>query len=221
MHEGHRKRLKDRFIAEGLKNFEPHQVLELLLFYVIPRRDTNEIAHHLLKKFKTFADILEADVPDLMRVEGIGENAAIFLSLISASSAYYLQSKHGEKPILDSSSKAGEFVKSLFVGQKYEVFYAVCLDNQNRVTWADVLFEGTLNETVIYPRIIVEIALRHRANSLIIAHNHPGGSLKPSQADIQATQSIKNALETIQIKLLDHIIVGDNAYMSFAEKGYL
>lgn len=221
MHDGHRKRLKERFITEGLKNFEPHQVLELLLFYSIPRKDTNEIAHNLINKFGSAADVFDADAKDLETVDGISENSAIFLSLISAVSGYYLKSKHGEKPVIDSSIKAGEYVLSLFVGQKYEIFYVICLDSQNRVTWADVLFEGTLNETSIYPRNLVEVALRHKANSIIIAHNHPGGSLKPSSADLNATKSIKNALETISIKLLDHIIVGDHKYMSFAESGIL
>ena len=221
MHEGHRKRLKDRFIAEGLQNFEEHQVLELILFYTIPRRDTNEIAHRLIKKFGALSNVIEADVKDLMTIEGIGENAAVFLSMISATSGYYLKNKQGDKPVIDSSSKAGEYVLSLFIGQKYEVFYVVCLDSQNRVSWADILFEGTLNETSIYPRNLIEVALRHKANSIIIAHNHPGGSLKPSSADIQATKSIKVALETIHIKLLDHIIVGDDQYSSFAESGLL
>jgi DNA repair protein RadC len=220
-HDGHRKRLKERFIREGLKNFEPHQVLELILFFTIPRRDTNEIAHNLIKKFGSVADVFEADVKDLITVDGIAENSAVFLSLISAVSGYYLKSKHGEKTVIDSSSKAGDYVLSLFVGKKYEVFYLICLDSQNRVTWADILSEGTLNETSIYPRNLVEIALRHNANSIIIAHNHPGGSLKPSSSDINATKNIKNALDTINIKLIDHIIVGDHKYMSFAESGLI
>lgn len=221
MHEGHRKRLKDRFICEGLQSFEPHQVLELMLFYTIPRRDTNEIAHRLINKFGSLADVFEADVKDLATIDGLGENSAVFLSMISSTCAYYLKSKHGEKPIIDSSTKAGEYALSLFIGQKYEVFYVVCLDSQNRVSWSDIIFEGTLNETSIYPRNLIEIALRHKANSIIIAHNHPGGSLKPSSADLNATKSIKAALDTVSIKLLDHIIIGDHKYMSFAESGIL
>jgi DNA repair protein RadC len=109
----------------------------------------------------------------------------------------------------------------LFTAERYEVFYLICLDSQNRVTWADKIFEGTLNETPIYVRNLVETSLRHNACSVILAHNHPGGSLKPSNADISATRSIKAALDTITIKLVDHIIVGDDKYMSFAEKGLL
>ena len=196
MHEGHRKRLKDRFIAEGLQNFEEHQVLELILFYTIPRRDTNEIAHRLIKKFGALSNVIEADVKDLMTIEGIGENAAVFLSMISATSGYYLKNKQGDKPVIDSSSKAGEYVLSLFIGQKYEVFYVVCLDSQNRVSWADILFEGTLNETSIYPRNLIEVALRHKANSIIIAHNHPGGSLKPSSEELLLV-SVENWITSV------------------------
>jgi DNA repair protein RadC len=189
LHTGHRKRLKNRFLEEGLDSFEPHQVLELLLFFSIPRRDTNEIAHKLLKKFGSLSGVFEADIKELVKVEGIGENSAFLISMIPQLSRRYLNDKWRDKPELNSSSKAGEYAISLFAGRTYEVFYVICLDAQNRVNYAALVHEGTINEAPIYPRIIVETALRHKANSVILAHNHPGGSLNPSRGDIEATEN--------------------------------
>jgi len=221
LHTGHRKRLKNRFLEEGLDSFELHQVLELLLFFSIPRRDTNEIAHKLLKKFGSLSGVFEADIKELVKVEGIGENSAFLISMIPQLSRRYLNDKWRDKPELNSSSKAGEYAISLFAGRTYEVFYVICLDAQNRVNYAALVHEGTINEAPIYPRIIVETALRHKANSVILAHNHPGGSLNPSRGDIEATKVIKNALESISIKVVDHIIVCGERYVSFAERGLL
>ncbi|AUG57775.1 RadC family protein [Acetivibrio saccincola] len=221
MHTGHRKRLKKRFLEEGLDSFEPHQVLELLLFFSIPRRDTNEIAHRLLKRFGSLSGVFEADIKDLMEVNGIGENSAFLISMIPQLSRRYLNDRWRDKPQLNSSSKAGNYAVSLFAGRTYEVFYVICLDAQNRVNYAALVHEGTINEAPIYPRIIVETALRHKANSVILAHNHPGGSLNPSRGDVEATKVIKNALESISIKVVDHIIVCGEKYVSFAERGLL
>ncbi|MCX7746529.1 MAG: DNA repair protein RadC [Clostridia bacterium] len=221
MHEGHRKRLRSRFIKEGLDSFEPHQVLELLLFYSIPRKDTNELAHILLKKYGSLSGVFEADSKDLAGTEGIGENTAILLSLIPQVARMYFKDRWGEKPVLNSSEKAGRYAVSLFTGRLYETFFIICLDAQNKVHYASPVHEGTINEAPVYPRLIVECAIRHQANSVILAHNHPGGSLKPSKADIEATNRIKAALEAISIKVVDHIIVAGDQYMSFAEKGLI
>ncbi|MDQ2087201.1 DNA repair protein RadC [Herbivorax sp. ANBcel31] len=221
MHEGHRKRLKNRFLEEGLDSFESHQILELLLFFSIPRRDTNEIAHRLLKRFGSLSGVLDADLKELVKVEGIGENSAFLISMIPQLSRRYSNDRWRKKPELNSSTKAGQYTVSLFEGRSYEVFYVICLDAQNRVNYADLVHEGTINEAPIYPRVIVERALRHKANSVILAHNHPGGSLNPSRGDIEATKVIKNALESISIKVVDHIIVCGEKYISFAERGLL
>lgn len=221
MHQGHRIRLKERFVKEGLDSFEQHEVLELLLFFSIPRRDTNEIAHALLDKYGSLSGVFEADPKDLTKVAGIGENSALLLSLIPDLSRRYFNDKWGNKPELNSSSKAGQYASTLFMGRVYEVFYVICLDSQNRVNYAERVHEGTINEAPVYPRLIVETALRHKANSVILAHNHPGGSLSPSTADIEATRRIVAALEAISIKVVDHIIVCGGKYVSFAERGLL
>lgn len=132
-----------------------------------------------------------------------------------------LLAENQHKEIINSSSKAGEYCKKLFTGLSYEAFYVICLDSQNRVNYAAKVHEGTINEAPVYPRIIVETALNYRANSVILAHNHPGGSLNPSSADIEVTKKIQKALEPISIKVVDHIIVADNKYASFSESGLL
>lgn len=221
VHEGHRMRLKERFLKEGLDSFEQHQVLELLLFFSIPRRDTNEIAHGLLNKYGSLSGVFEAEPKDLANTPGIGDNSALLLSLIPQLSRRYFNDKWRDKPELNSSTKAGEYAASLFSGRHYEAFYIICLDSQNRVNYAQLVHEGTINEAPVYPRVIVEAALRHKANSVILAHNHPGGTLNPSKADIEATNRIRTALEAISIKVVDHIIVCGGKYVSFAERGLL
>ncbi|OPZ85624.1 MAG: hypothetical protein BWY74_03857 [Firmicutes bacterium ADurb.Bin419] len=143
------------------------------------------------------------------------------LELLSLYHKRMLASKHKDKPILNSSSKAGDFALTLFTDRAYECFYTICLDSQNRVNKAVLVHEGTINESPVYPRLIVEHALAYRANSVILSHNHPGGSQSPSQADIDVTRKIKQAMDAINIKVMDHIVVAEGRYISFAEKGLL
>lgn len=219
LHKGHRQRVKARYLAEGLDSFEDHQILEFLLYYCIPMRDTNDLAHKMLNEFGSLAGIFEADTKDICKRCGVSENTAIMLTLIPPLSRRYFMGKWGEKPVLSSSTKAGEYAVSLFVGRTYEVFFVICLDSQNRVNCAVLVHEGTINETPVYPRVIVEAVLRHQANSVILAHNHPGGSLRPSDADLQITKRIVAALEAISVHVVDHIIIAGDKYFSFAEKG--
>lgn len=220
-HKGHREKLKQRFIEEGLGSFADHQVLEMLLFYTIPRKDTNEMAHRLLEKFGTLESLFDASPEELMRKGDVTRNTAVFLSMIPELARRYMIIKQGKKPILDSSSKAGEFVKSLFIGKNYEAFYVCCLNSQNQLNYAALVHEGTINEAPVYPRLIVETALRYQASSVILAHNHPGGSQRPSGADIEVTRKICDALKTISITVIDHMIAAGDSYYSFAENGLL
>lgn len=221
LHEGHRKRVKDRYLAEGLDAFEDHQVLELLLFFSIPMRDTNELSHKMLAEFGSLAGLFEADPKDICKRCKVSENTAILVSLIPSLARRYFKGKWGDKPMLNNTTKAGQYCLSLFTGRTYEAFFIICLDSQNRVNYAALVHEGTINEAPVYPRLIVEAALRHQANSLILAHNHPGGSLQPSNADIEVTGKIVAAAEAISIKVVDHIIVAGDRYFSFAEKGLM
>ncbi|MCE5286851.1 MAG: DNA repair protein RadC [Pelosinus sp.] len=221
LHGGHRERVRKRFLEEGLDGFADHQVLELLLFYCIPIKDTNELAHKLLTEFGSLAGLFEASSEEICTRCHISSNAAVLLSLIPSLARRYFKGKWGEKPLLNSSAKAGEYAVSLFVGRTYEVFYLLCLDAQNRVNYAALVHEGTINEAPVYPRLIVETALRHQASTVILAHNHPGGTLRPSGADKEVTEKIVTALGAIAIQVADHLIVAGQEYYSFMEHGLL
>lgn len=221
VHAGHRGRIKERYMDEGLDNFSDHEVIELLLFYSIPQRNTNTIAHRMIKEFGTLHDLLEADPRDIERRCKVSLNTAILVSMVAPLSRQYLKQKWGNRPVVNSSTIAGNYALSLFAGRIYECFFIICLNSQNRVNHSALVHEGTINEAPVYPRIIVETALRHKANSIILAHNHPGGSLKASNADIDVTRKIYQAMKTISITVADHIIVAGDRYFSFAEQGLL
>jgi len=208
-------------MEEGLDNFSDHEIIELLLYYSIPQHDTNALAHRMIQEFGTLYDLFEADPRDIERRCKVSLNTAILISLVAPLSRRYLKQKWGERPILNSSTVAGNFAVSLFAGRIYECFYVICLNSQNRVNYAALVHEGTINEAPVYPRLVVEAALRHKANSIILAHNHPGGSLKASNADIDVTRKICQAMKPISINVVDHIIVAGDRYLSFAEQGLL
>jgi DNA repair protein RadC len=221
LHAGHRHRVRDRYLSEGLDAFKDHEVLELLLFYCMPKRDTNPVAHAMLREYGSLSGLFEADPRDIERRCGLSIATAILLTLAGPLTRRYLKQRWGDRPILGTSARAGEFAVSLFAGRPYEVFYVICLDAQNRVNHAALVHEGTLNEAPVYPRLIVEAALRHKANSIILSHNHPGGSLLASGPDLDVTRRIRSALTPISIPVVDHIIVAGERYASLAEQGLL
>ncbi len=221
IHEGHRSRLRKRFIEEGLDNFQDHEIIEMLLSYAIPRKDTNPIAHELIKKYGSLSGLLEADQKELAKNKGVGEYSATLLTLIPSLARRYLNDKWGEKPVLKSTELAGEYLKNLFAGRTYEVFYVICLDAQNRVIYPALVHEGTINKAPVYSRIVVETAIRHKAHSIILSHNHPGGSLHPSKADVEVTKKISLALNAIDIPVLDHLIIASDQYISLSSLGLL
>ena len=218
-HSGHRLRLRERFLKEGLNGFDDHQILELLLCYGVPYRDTNNTAHSLIDKYGSLSAVFEADYEEVMRMKGIGCNSAALLKLIPELSKRYMADKWRGKPQLGSSTKAGEYAVTLFIGLNYEVFYLICLDSQNRVNMAAPVFKGTINEAPVYPRVIVENALRYKACGVILSHNHPGGGTNASKADIEVTEKLKTVLNSISINVVDHIIVAGKEYLSMAENG--
>lgn len=219
IHQGHRERLKQRCVREGLNSFTDHQALELLLFYAMPYKDTNELAHRLLQHFGAFSDVLDADYIELLRVPGVGKNTATLLSSFPEFFRRYKLDKFGEKPILSSVALAGEYCANLFLTSTYEAFYLICLDSHLRVQRAALINEGALSLVSVPPRLVVEAALRHRAACVLFSHNHPSGVLRPSAQDLELTQYLASALDTIDIKLLDHIIVARGQYFSMAQKG--
>ena len=200
-HEGHRARMKNRFLETGLKGFEKHNILELLLFYSIPRRDTNEIAHELLDTFGSLSGVFDAPVEELTKVKNITLNSAILIKMIPALSAAFLLPK--------------------FVGKTREHFLLLCLDNKNKLLSCTLLGEGELNKVQIQARKIAEYAFKVSASSVVLAHNHPQGFAFPSDQDIYATKSIQKILRPLDITLLDHIIVAGGDFVSLFESGLL
>ena len=220
LHRGHRERLRERFLREGLDNFEDHQVLELLLFQAIPRFDTNPVAHRLMQRFGSLSAVLEADPKDLAAVEGVGANAAAFLSMISPVTRRYFHDrvKHSRKS-LSNAEAAVEYLVPLMAGRSDEVFYVLCLDSQLRVLYPALISEGTVKDALVHPRHVVEAAVRHKASSVILAHNHPGGSVKPSTYDHKLTSKLVHALGGINVPVVDHIIVAGEHIYSFSREG--
>lgn len=220
-HSGHRQRLKERFLNEGLDSFERHNVLELLLFFGIARIDTNEISHELMNSFGSLSGVLEAPYEELLKVNGIGESAATLLKLIPDISRAYNDDKCDYKQNLNTTEKMGNFLLPKFVGRTSEIVYLVCLDNSCKILNCTVLFEGTVNAANISVRKIIETAIKFNASNVILAHNHPTGIALPSNEDLVTTDRIVKALQVIGIRLLDHIIVARNDFISFADSGHL
>lgn len=217
IHAGHRERLKKRFLAEGLDNFEPHAILEMILFYSVPRRDTNPIAHNLLDYFGgSLIKVFDAPIEELMKVDGIGLNTATLLKLFPEVCRRYLMEMHETGNIVKSSKDAAKTFVPLFIGRNNEMVAVMCIDAKGKVLFCNCIFEGSINAVAVGIRRFVEIAVRYAATDMIIAHNHPGGVAIPSEQDILITQKILDALKTVNINLLDHIIVSGNDWVSLA-----
>jgi DNA repair protein RadC len=214
---GHRERLRQRAASEGLDGFDDHQVLELLLFYVIPRADTNPLAHLLIGRFGSLAAVLDADPGDLATVPGIGPNAARFLALIPQVTRRYCHDHaNRSRPELTTSETAATYVAPLMAGRCEEVFYVICLDVRCRVLHAALVSEGTVKSAHVEPRHVVEAALRHRAASVLLAHNHPQGTATPTADDRQLTDLLTETLRPLGIRVVDHLIVAGPRVYSLA-----
>lgn len=214
VHAGHRARLRERFLKEGLSGFSEHEVLELLLMFAIPQKDVNPLAHTLVSQFGSLSAVLEASPAELMRVSGVGQNAAALLSLMPQLMSYYQQNSMGEKPLITNLSSARRYISTLFFGIHEERVYMICLDQSGRVLCPVLLHKGTIDQVQIYPREIVETALRYHAHAVLIAHNHPSGTAEPSQDDYDSTRVMINALNVIGVRVVDHLIFAGTAVYS-------
>ena len=221
VHDGHRERLRKSFLEHGLQSMHDINALELLLFYAIPRRDTNEIAHHLLERFENLDGVFSATVEELCEVDGVGENAAALIALVPEIMKKSRLSKTREIKQIRSSDDAGAYLLPWFMNEKDEVVYLLCLDAKRAVICCAEVGRGVVNSVDANIRRIVEKALKVRACSVIIAHNHPDGLALPSREDDIFTRALYNALETVGIRLEDHIIVADEDYISIADTGML
>lgn len=219
LHDGHRQRLIQRFLRDGLDGFDEHNILELLLFYAIPRKDTNPLAHVLLDHFGSLAGVLDASPQELQSICGVGENTAAFLKLLPELTRIYC-SQRQEEVCLSNSAQAGNYLMPRFIGRQEETVLLVCLDAKYRVLSCSILHKGSVNSAEVNTRKLLSVALKHNAVSIILAHNHPGGIALPSEEDIRTTNNIKSALSAAGIRLFDHIIVADHDFVSLSDSGY-
>jgi DNA repair protein RadC len=237
--QGHRERLRQRFERSGLQGFHDHEVVELVLTYVIPRRDVKPIARELLTKFgQNLADVFDAPRQILQGIDGVGPAAALFFNLIPRLLERYQQDRWKRTRVLSSIRETVDFLASILATERTEVFYVLALNSRNALIAHETLQEpttgphhliagetiqrGTVNRAAVFPRLVVEAALKHRATAVILAHNHPGGDAQPSSADRQLTRKLQRLLSDLDIMVHDHIIIaGPDRYYSFAEHGEL
>lgn len=219
---GHRGRLRQKLAKHGLDGFLPHEVLELLLTYVIPRKDTKPIAWALLKKFGSLASVLDADEKQLCEVDGIGPCAAQFLHLVREVVKSYSLCQVEEATVLNSPQQVIAYCKASLSSRRVECLEALCLSIRGTLISTQILATGSLGSVTVSPRQVIEYALKVNAKSIILVHNHPSGDASPSQADITLTQIIISAAAYFDIKIADHIIIGKGgSYFSFRAEGII
>jgi len=218
LHANHRARMRKRYLAQGFEGFADHEVLEFLLFYCYPQRNTNDIAHKMLAEFGSLHHLFESDVTTLQTRLGCTENVAVMLNIIPALANRYFRSKWSRDVVFENEKIAGEYAINLFVGLTAERFYVINVDARNRLNNVALISEGTLDESAVYPREVVNAAIQGKASAVIFAHNHPGGSFKPSKTDMEVTRHLSEGLEFIGVPVLDHIIVAGDTYYSFAAR---
>lgn len=216
-HSGHRKRLRKRAATEGIANFEPHNLLELLMFYTIPRADTNETAHRLLTTFGSFSNVLDASCEDLMRVHGVGPETAQFLHMLPDVFRLYMKCKDVASRKIEQVEDVTQMLFPLFVGKNSEVLYMVCLQAGNTIGRCVEIAEGTSTQVAAQARTIVREALLSGCVGVILAHNHPSGQAKGSNADYAATVHIANALNAVDVPLVEHFVFADGRFTALSE----
>ncbi len=221
--EGHRKRLRERFEQSGLDGFHDHEVLELLLTFVIPRRDVKPLAKMLLRQFGSLAAVFDAPQVTLLQMPGIGPQAATLLTALPRLFDRYQKNRWGpdDKERVMSTDDAVLRLRSELGTERSEVFSILALDSKNVLIAAERIQEGSVNRTAVFPRLVVEAIVKHHATAVILAHNHPGGDPHPSAADRQLTRRLKKILNDLDIHVHDHIIIAGPHYFSFAEHGEL
>jgi len=220
-YRGHRKRLRERFLQSGLAGFHDYEIVELLLTLGSPRKDCKQPAKEAIRKFKTLRGVLEASPEELQEIEGIGPINAFGIKLVQEVAREFLKEKVIDRPAYKSSQEIFDYLYHSMRDLKKELFKVIYLNSQNRIIEIVDLFEGTVNSGAVSPREVMENAIRHYAVSLIFVHNHPSGNPEPSRSDKELTRDLVYAAGIMRIKVLDHIIIGNNCYFSFAGEGLI
>ena len=220
VHDGHRARMKQRFLENGLDALQDHEVLELLLYHAIPRGDVNPTAHRLLEEFGSLSGVLDAPYGELKKVSGVGDASAALIKLIPELARRYMIDRSGFDDILDNTGKAGDFIKAYFYGRREESVYVICLDGKYQVRAVKKLSDGGVSSAGVPIPKLVEYALLYKAAGVILAHNHPSGIALPSQEDLEVTRRAREALRSVDVTLHDHIVVGNDDFVSLADNGF-
>ena len=220
IHKEHRKRMRKRFRQQGFDGFAEHEILEMLLYYAIPRHDTNPLAHRILDEYKTLANVFDADVQDLSKIYGLSEQSATLLTMIPHLAKAYEKSKYERNTLLHDTESIGRFALSMLNNKTKEEFALICVDANRKVHWSGIIATGSNDQINTTPRDIVSEVLRHNAKYVIFAHNHPNGSILPSDTDKNTTRTLCDLLNCIGVKTIDHIIVSQNRYYSLKETGF-
>jgi DNA repair protein RadC len=213
--------MKKKFAESGIDAFHDYEVLELLLSYAIPRKDVKPLAKRLLHKFGSLKGIVDAEVSSLEKIEGVSVHTAILIKLIKEMGTLYLKEKARDKPQITCTTELLNYCKTYMGGLKDEQFCVIYLDAQNKMTDIETIQEGIVNQAVVYPRKVLENALKQKASAIIMVHNHPSGHVKPSDADIRLTKTIQETARILDIIVHDHIIIGENRFFSFREEGLI
>ena len=222
IHSGHRKRMRERFLRSGAVGFADHELIEMILYNTFPRQDTNKIAHKILEEYdNNLCMLIEADPADLMFRCGLNENTAIFFAITAEILRRYSSERFKNKAVMDNSEIAGKYCVYLLSHEKAECFYVISLDAKSRLINKTLIIRGTVSETPVDIRRVVEAVIKSNARSVILAHNHPGGSLVPTVSDIETTVSVVKTLNILDVCVADHIIVADDKYLSMNDKGLI
>ena len=220
-HTGHRDRLRQRFLKSGAEGFQDYELLEMILFAAIPRRDVKPLAKQLLKEFGTLAGVMGASISDLQKVKGLSENSAVLLKTVHALSQKMLKNDIEKKPVLASWQKLLDYCHVAMAHEKREHFRVLFLNRKNQLIADEVQQVGTVDHTPVYPREIVRRALELGATAMILVHNHPSGDPNPSDSDIAMTEEVIKAAAALDILVHDHLIISQSGHVSFKSLGLL
>jgi len=219
--EKHRQRMRARLLTAGPESVADHELLEMVLFLALPRRDTKPIARALLSRFGSFAGSIAAPATDLRGIDGLGDAGIAALKTVQAAALRLVRAEVRDRPVLTHWSALLDYLSAVMARDRVEQFRVLFLDNKNRLIADEAQSRGTVNHTPVYPREVVKRALELHASALILAHNHPSGDPAPSRDDIAMTRDIKTAAEALGLVLHDHVIVGNGATLSFRAQGLL
>lgn len=220
-HQGHRENVRRRYVAGGLEAFAPHEILELLLYYAIPQKDTNPLAHRLIDAYGSLSRVLSASAEELQSVEGVGERTASFLSLVFQIGRWIrLEEKRPESVNFLSAEFVGQYVRELFAGRECEAVCELCLNQRGNLIMCHDAANGSIVSVSTDIRSLLQNAIFSNSEYVVIARNHPGGKAVPTPEDYASARRLQEAFRNVHIKLYDHIIVGDGDYVSLRESGF-